>query len=79
MSLEKQSGEGRIRGFIKIPKFEEDKELCPVFTLLIYSTKVRSANFELFILLLGNLLIVQYFQDILYITLLSETILICKL
>ena len=33
LSLEKQSREGRIRGFFQIPRFLEDKELCPVHAL----------------------------------------------
>ena len=42
LSLEKQSKEGRIRGFFQIPKFVEDKELCPVLALETYFSKVRS-------------------------------------
>ena len=60
LSLEKQSKQGRIRGFFKIPKFFEDKELCPVLALQTYFSKVRSANFELFILLTYVLAGVQY-------------------
>ena len=48
LSLEKQSREGRIHGFFQIPKFLEDKELCPVLALKTYFSKVRIANFELF-------------------------------
>ena len=51
VSLEKQAREGKIRGFFQIPKFTEDTELCPVHALSTYFTKVKSANFELFILL----------------------------
>ena len=40
LSLEKQSREGRIRGFFQIPRFDEDKELCPVFALTTYFSKV---------------------------------------
>ena len=36
LSLEKQSREGRIRGFFQIQRFDEDKELCPVFALTTY-------------------------------------------
>ena len=60
MSLEKQLWEGRIRGFFQIPKFTQDQELCPVFGLTTYFSKVRSANFELFILLTYVLAGVQY-------------------
>ena len=60
LSLEKQSKQGRIRGFFQIPKFFEDKELCPVLALQTYFSKVRSANFELFILLTYVLAGVQY-------------------
>ena len=48
VSLEKQSRQKRVRGFFQIPRFFEDKELCPVLTLQTYFTKVRSANFEIF-------------------------------
>ena len=47
-SLEKQSREGRIRGFFQIPRFVEDTELCPVFTLSTYFSKVTSASLEIF-------------------------------
>merc|ERR1712237_183029 len=50
LPLEKQSKQRRNRGFFKIPKFFEDKELCPVLALQTYFSKVRSANFELFII-----------------------------
>ena len=40
-SLEKQSREGRIRGFFQIPRFLEDTELCPVFVLNVYYSKVK--------------------------------------
>ena len=49
--LEKQAREGKIRGFFQIPKFVEDSELRPVRVLSNYFIKVKSANFELFILL----------------------------
>ena len=62
LSLEKQSRQKRICGFFQIPKFFEDKELCPVLTLQTYFSKVRSANFELFILLTYVLAGVQYLQ-----------------
>ena len=51
LSLEKQSKQGRIRGFFQIPKFFEDKEVCPLLALQTYFLKVRIANFELLILL----------------------------
>ena len=60
LSLEKQSKQGRIRGFFKIPKCFEDKEVCPVLALQTYFSKVKSANFELFILLTYVLAGVQY-------------------
>ena len=41
VSLEKQSREGRIRGFFQIPRFTEDTELCPVFSLSTYYSKVK--------------------------------------
>ena len=50
LSLEKQSKQGRIRGLFQITKFVEEKELCPVLALQTYFSKVRSANFELFII-----------------------------
>jgi len=50
LPLEKQSKQRRNRWFFKIPKFFEDKELCPVLALQTYFSKVRSANFELFII-----------------------------
>ena len=60
LSLEKQSREGRICGFFQIPKFLEDREHCPFYALQTYFTMVRSANFELFILLTYVLAGVQY-------------------
>ena len=51
VSLEKQVRAGKVRGFFQIPKFPEDPELCPVRTLSMYFSKVKSANFEFFILL----------------------------
>ena len=50
-SLEKQARAGKVRGFFQIPKFPEDPELCLVQTLSFNFGKVKSANFELFILL----------------------------
>ena len=41
VSLEKQSREGRIRGFFQILRFLEDTELCPVFALRTYYSKVK--------------------------------------
>ena len=40
VSLEKQAREGRVRGFLQIPRFPEDPELCPVRALTTYFTKV---------------------------------------
>ena len=40
-SLEKQSREGRIRGHFQIPRFADDTELCPVYTLSRYYSKVK--------------------------------------
>ena len=63
LSLEKQSKQGRICGFFKIPKFFEDKELYPVLALQTYFSKVRSANFELFIL---QRLLVRFLRETSY-------------
>ena len=41
VELEKQAREGKVRGFFQIPKFIEDPELCPVFALSTYFTKVK--------------------------------------
>ena len=41
VELEKQAREGKVRGFFQIPKFVEDPELCPVFVLTTYFTKVK--------------------------------------
>ena len=49
-----------VRGFFQIPKFTEDSELCPVHALSTYFTKVKSANFELFISLTYVVAGVQY-------------------
>ena len=40
VDLEKQARHGRVRGFFKIPKFDEDPQLCPVVTLVAYFNKV---------------------------------------
>ena len=40
-SLEKQSREGRTRGYFQIPRFTEDTELCPVYSLSTYYSKVK--------------------------------------
>ena len=40
-SLEKQSREGRTRGYFQIPRFAEDTELCPVYSLSVYYSKVK--------------------------------------
>ena len=47
VSLEKQARAGNVRGYLQIPKFIEDLELCPVKTLTAYFNKVRSVNFVL--------------------------------
>ena len=39
-SLEKQGRVGQTRGFLQIPQFSEDPELCPVRTLLMYRDRV---------------------------------------
>ena len=43
--LEKQAREGRVRGFLQIPKFLEDPELRPVRALTTYFNKVTSQLF----------------------------------
>jgi len=51
-SLEKQGRVGQVRGFLQIPTFSEDPELCPVRTLLVYRDKVanlRGDNTSLFV------------------------------
>ena len=40
-SLEKQSREKHIRGHFQIPRFKDDIELCPVFALTRYYSKVK--------------------------------------
>ena len=40
-SLEKQSREKHIRGHFQIPRFNDDIELCPVFALTRYYSKVK--------------------------------------
>ena len=40
-SLEKQSREGRTRGYFQIPRFVEDIDLCPVYSLSVYYSKVK--------------------------------------
>ena len=40
VDLEKQARHGRVRGFFQIPKFDEDRQLCPVVTLVAYFNKV---------------------------------------
>ena len=41
-SLEKQGRVGQTRGYLQIPVFSEDPELCPVRTLLVYRDKVSN-------------------------------------
>ena len=41
-SLEKQGRAGRVRGYLQIPVFLEDPELCPVRALVAYRDKVCS-------------------------------------
>ena len=41
-SLEKQGRAGRVRGYLQIPVFLEDPELCPVRDLVAYRDKVCS-------------------------------------
>ena len=41
VELEKQAREEKVQGFFQIPKFVEDPELCPVFALTTYFTKVK--------------------------------------
>ena len=45
VSLEKQARVGNTRGYLQIPRFPEDPELCPVRTLITYFNKVTSNNF----------------------------------
>ena len=40
-SLEKQSREGQTRGYFQIPRFAEDTEQCPVYSLTTYYSKVK--------------------------------------
>ena len=63
VELEKQVREGKIRGFFQIPKFVEDPELCPVYALFTYFTKVKSAKFELLILLTVSLQVFNICED----------------
>ena len=44
-SLEKQGRVGQTRGYLQIPVFSEDPELCPVRTLLVYRDKVCTSVF----------------------------------
>ena len=46
VSLEKQARVGNTRGYLQIPRFPEDPELCPVRTLITYFNKVTSNNFD---------------------------------
>ena len=52
VSLKKQARAGNVRGYLQIPKFPEDPELCLVRTLTAYFRKVRSVNFVLQIIYL---------------------------
>ena len=45
ISLEKQARVGNTRGYLQIPSFGEDPELCPVRALVTYFNKVTSDNF----------------------------------
>jgi len=40
ISLEKQARAGHVRGYLRIPSFSEDPELCPVRALTTYYNKV---------------------------------------
>ena len=40
VSLEKQARVGHTRGFLQLPQYLEDQELCPVRTLLAYYKQV---------------------------------------
>ena len=40
VSLEKQARAGHVRGYLRIPSFTEDPELCPVRALTTYFNKV---------------------------------------
>ena len=40
-TLEKQGRVGHTRGYLQIPTFPDDPELCPVRTLVAYREKVR--------------------------------------
>ena len=46
ISLEKQARVGNTRGYLQIPRFPEDPELCPVRALITYFNKVTNDNFE---------------------------------
>ena len=50
VSLEKQARVGNTRGYLQIPRFSEDPELCPVRTLTTYFNQVTSDNYVIFIL-----------------------------
>ena len=50
VSLEKQARVGNTRGYLQIPRFSEDPELCPVRTLTTYFNQVISDNYVIFIL-----------------------------
>ena len=52
VSLEEQVRAGNVRGYLQIPDFPEDPDLCPVRTLTAYFRKVRSVNFVLQIIYL---------------------------
>ena len=45
ISLEKQARVGNTRGYLQIPSFGEDPELCPVRALVTYFNKVTSDKF----------------------------------
>ena len=50
--LEKQSRPGNVRGFLTIPKFTEDPQLCPAEALQEYSAKVSGHKLPLCLILL---------------------------
>ena len=44
VSLEKQARVGNTRGYLQIPSFSEDPELCPVRTIITYFKKVSISS-----------------------------------
>ena len=47
VSLEKQARAGHVRGYLRIPSFTEDPELCPVRALTAYYKKVSFWNIDI--------------------------------